>query len=116
LRELEGLDFLNQIVVYADVLENRIFSSRLVLLFHWMDVNMQRLCVIVGASDECLHSLTEALHSHEVRAIGVSDARAALRLFEQMHVDAVVLNADALGHSAFQALRALVASGFANTA
>ncbi|HVG04106.1 MAG TPA: response regulator transcription factor [Burkholderiaceae bacterium] len=74
---------------------------------------MQRLCVIVGASDECLHSLTEALHSHEVRAIGVSDARAALRLFEQMHVDAVVLNADALGYSAFQALLALVKQRYA---
>lgn len=69
---------------------------------------MERLCVIVGASDECLESLRETLKSHEVRAVAVADPRAAIRLFGQVQVDAVVLNADALGPAAFEALRALV--------
>ena len=69
---------------------------------------MERLCVIVGASDECLESLRETLKSHEVRAVAVVDSRAAIRLFEQVQVDAVVLNADAFGHAAAEALRILV--------
>lgn len=69
---------------------------------------MERLCVIVGASDECLESLRETLKSHEVRAVAVGDSRAAIRLFEQVQVDAVVLNADAFGHAASEALRVLV--------
>lgn len=69
---------------------------------------MERLCVIVGASDECLESLRETLKSHDVRAVAVADSRAATRLLEQVQVDAVVLNADAFGHAASEALRILV--------
>lgn len=69
---------------------------------------MERLCLIVGASDECLQSLREALRSHKVRGIGVDDSHAAARLFEQVRVDVVVLNADAFGEGAFEALRTLV--------
>ncbi len=69
---------------------------------------MERLCLIVGAADECLPGLREAFKSHNVRAVAVSDSQSAVRLFEQIRVDAVVLNADAFGDGAFEALRALV--------
>lgn len=69
---------------------------------------MERLCLIVGATDECLHSLRDALKSHKVRAVGVNDSQAATRLFVQVRVDAVVLDSDAFGEHAFEALRALV--------
>ncbi len=69
---------------------------------------MEHLCLIVGATDECLLGLRETLKAHQVRAVGVSDSQAAARLFEQIRIDAVVLNADAFGSDAFEALRALV--------
>ncbi len=69
---------------------------------------IERLCLIVGAADACLPGLREAFRSHNVRAMAVSDSRAAARLFEQIRVDAVVLNADAFGDDAFEALRTLV--------
>lgn len=69
---------------------------------------MQRLCLIVGAADECLHPLREALKSHKVRAVGVSDSRAAVSLMMQVRVDAVLLDSDVFGEHAFDALRVLV--------
>ena len=69
---------------------------------------MERLCLLVGAPEECMQALREAFKAHKVRAVAVGDSPAATRLFEQIRVDAVVLNADAFGNSAFEALRALV--------
>lgn len=69
---------------------------------------MERICVIVGAPHECLPELREAFRSHKVRAVPVGDSQAAARLFEQIRVDAVLLNADAFGGGAFEALRTLV--------
>ncbi|MGH6612064.1 MAG: response regulator, partial [Burkholderiaceae bacterium] len=69
---------------------------------------MERLCLIVGASDQSLHSLREALKSHKIRAVGVDESQAATKLFVQVRVDVVVLNADAFGEHAFEALRELV--------
>lgn len=69
---------------------------------------MERLCLIVGAPDQCLQPLREALKVHQVQAVSISDAHAASKLFEQMQIDAVVLNADAFGNGAFSALRVLV--------
>ena len=69
---------------------------------------IERICLIVGAADQCLPVLREAFRSHNVRAVVVADSQAAVRLFEQIRVDAVVLNADAFGDDAFEALRTLV--------
>ncbi|HVG05529.1 MAG TPA: response regulator transcription factor [Burkholderiaceae bacterium] len=69
---------------------------------------MEHLCLLVGAADECLQALRDAFKSHKVRALLVNDAPAAVKLFEQIRVDAVVLNADAFGNGAFEALRTLV--------
>ena len=69
---------------------------------------MERLCLIVGAPEECLPALREAFKLHNVRAVAVDDSQAAARLFEQIRVDAVVLDADAFGNGAFEALRTLV--------
>lgn len=69
---------------------------------------MERLCLIVGASDDCLRALRDTLRLHKVRSVGVSSIDAALRLFVQVRVDAVVLDADAFGELAFETLRALV--------
>ena len=69
---------------------------------------MERLCLIVGASEECLPGLRDAFKSHRVQAVLVGDSQAAATLFEQIRVDAVVLNADAFGNGAFEALRTLV--------
>lgn len=69
---------------------------------------MQRLCLLVGAEGECAQALSDVFKSHDIRAVSVGDAHAAVRLFEQIRVDAVVLNADAFGHGAFDALRGLV--------
>lgn len=69
---------------------------------------MDRLCLIVGASDDTLRSLRDVLRLHKVRGVGVDDVDAAMRLFVQVRVDAVVLNADAFGEFAFEALRTLV--------
>ena len=69
---------------------------------------MERLCVIVGAAEECLRLLRDALKSHDVRAVGVSDSQAATQLFLQVRVDAVVLDSDAFGQHALEELRALV--------
>ena len=74
---------------------------------------MERLCLIVGADDECLPGLRAAFKSHDVRAVAVGDSQSAARLFEQMRVDAIVLNADAFGDGAFEALRALVKQRYA---
>ena len=69
---------------------------------------MEHLCLIVGAADDCVQALREVLKSHKLRAVAVSDSQAAARLFEQVRVDAVVLNADAFGDGAFEQLRTLV--------
>ncbi|MGZ9076050.1 MAG: winged helix-turn-helix domain-containing protein [Burkholderiaceae bacterium] len=69
---------------------------------------MERLCLLVGAPEECTQALREAFKAHKVRAVAVEDSQAATRLFEQIRVDAVVLNADAFGNGAFEALRTLV--------
>ena len=69
---------------------------------------MERLCLIVGASEDCVHALRDTLRLHKVRAVGVSNIDAAMRLFVQVRVDAVVLDADAFGELAFETLRALV--------
>ncbi len=69
---------------------------------------MERLCLIVGAADECLQGLREAFKSHSIRAVGVRSSQAANRLFDQIRVDAVVLNADAFGDGAFETIRTLV--------
>ncbi|HKO67079.1 MAG TPA: response regulator transcription factor [Burkholderiaceae bacterium] len=69
---------------------------------------IERLCLIVGVTDACVAELREAFRSHNVRAVAVSDSQSAARLFDQIRVDAVVLNADAFGNDAFEALRTLV--------
>lgn len=69
---------------------------------------IERLCLIVGVTDACVAELREAFRLHNVRAVAVSDSQSAARLFDQIRVDAVVLNADALGNDAFEALRTLV--------
>ena len=69
---------------------------------------MERLCLIVGASDDCVQALRDTLRLHKMRAVGVSNLHAAMRLFLQVRVDAVVLDADAFGEIAFETLRALV--------
>ena len=61
---------------------------------------IERLCVIVGAADACVAGLREAFKLHSVRAVAVGDPQSAARLFEQIQVDAVVLNADAFGNDA----------------
>jgi DNA-binding response OmpR family regulator len=74
---------------------------------------IERLCLIVGAAEACAAELREAFKLHNVRAVAVSDSQSAARLFEQVQVDAVVLNADALGNGAFEALRTLVEQRYA---
>ena len=69
---------------------------------------IERLCLIVGVTDACAAELRVAFRLHNVRAVAVSDSQSAARLFDQIRVDAVVLNADAFGNDAFEALRTLV--------
>jgi len=69
---------------------------------------IERLCLIIGAADACVPELREAFRLHKVRAVPVSDSQSAVKLFAQIRVDAVVLNADAFGDGAFEALRTLV--------